>query len=321
MAPKLNVAEAAIIAFIETLGKIANSSDRHLVRDAGAISALVQLMMNGTGDVPGRAASVLRDLAQDKKNNERILEADGVTQLVQMLSKNNKTIATEAADALRSLCAGNLAVCSAIRSKDGIKSLVKLLKDGHASAAAMQAANALSNMSQADPSCRKEIGKAGGVQALVSMLTGGFGGETASMRKRGQESGWATSKNCEETVRALHELRGEPTCCAVLLTESTLRALVMLMLLAGLQSESAVFAAAIIVSLLRNDSGAQPPGSHRLARARPRRSVCPLTGSPRALGAWQARSRSTPCSPRSARGSRRSRACRPARAGRSRFLI
>ena len=57
---KKNYAQTAVVTFIDTLGKIANSNDRMMVRDAGAIAPLISLMMHGMGDAPGRAAAVLR---------------------------------------------------------------------------------------------------------------------------------------------------------------------------------------------------------------------------------------------------------------------
>ena len=46
-----NHAEEAILGFLGTLGKLAQSSDRYMVRDAGAISPIVALMITGTGEV------------------------------------------------------------------------------------------------------------------------------------------------------------------------------------------------------------------------------------------------------------------------------
>jgi hypothetical protein len=158
-----NLTNSALLGFIETLGKIANSPDAKQMRDEGAIAPLVSLMISGKDEVPGRAAAVLRDLAQHSANRTAILEADGITQLVKMLGVQSKATVTEAADALRSLCAGNIAVCTAIRAKHGIEALVELIREGHESPPSMLAANALSNMSQADPGCRNEIGDKGGV--------------------------------------------------------------------------------------------------------------------------------------------------------------
>ena len=67
-AHKKNYAQTAVVTFIDTLGKIANSNDRMMVRDAGAIAPLISLMMHGMGDAPGRAAAVLRDLALHAAN-------------------------------------------------------------------------------------------------------------------------------------------------------------------------------------------------------------------------------------------------------------
>lgn len=90
MAPKHNRAEAGVVAFIDTLGQVAQSNDRAQVREAGAIAPLVALLISGTGEVPGRAASVLRDLAQHSANRTAILEADGIAQLVRMLGVESK---------------------------------------------------------------------------------------------------------------------------------------------------------------------------------------------------------------------------------------
>ena len=91
MAPtKQNRAEAGVIAFIDTLGQVAQSNDRAQVREAGAIAPLVALLISGKGEVPGRAASVLRDLAQHSANRTAILEANGIAQLVAMLGVESK---------------------------------------------------------------------------------------------------------------------------------------------------------------------------------------------------------------------------------------
>ena len=95
MPPKYNLAEAAIVAFVEALGKLAAQEPlRTMVRDAGAISPLVALLISGTGNVPGMAASVLRDLALHSGNRTAILESGGVAQLVGMLNNESKVIAT-----------------------------------------------------------------------------------------------------------------------------------------------------------------------------------------------------------------------------------
>ena len=134
---KYNAAEAAIVTFVEALGKLAANADmRTMVRDAGAISPLVALLVSGTGNVPGLAASVLRDLALHSGNRTAILESDGVAQLVRMLHNESKVIASEAADALRSLAANNGAVCKVVRDNGGIKMLVKLAQGGKAAEAA-----------------------------------------------------------------------------------------------------------------------------------------------------------------------------------------
>jgi hypothetical protein len=89
------------------------------------------------------------------------------------------------------------------------------------------------------------------------MLKGGLATTTSSNRKRGEPatSNFAQSKPCEEAVRAIHELRGEPNCTAILLSDPTIRALVLLLLRAGLTSPTASLAAAILVTLLKSDRG------------------------------------------------------------------
>ena len=77
-----------------------------------------------------------------------------------------KTIATEAADALRSLCEGDLPVCAAIRENDGVKALVALLREGYASHTTSVAAAALSQIADSDPASRAEIREAGGSSSI-----------------------------------------------------------------------------------------------------------------------------------------------------------
>lgn len=250
---KSNHAEAAVVTFVETLGKIAQSNDRQQVRDAGAIAPLVALMVSGTGDVPGRVASVLRDLALHEVNRTAIIQADGIAQLVRMLSVDSKAIATEAADALRSLCANNVSVCTAIRSHHGIKALVQLITDGQETSA-MQAVGALCNMAEADADCKREIGSSGGAQALVNILHAGFSSDPSVMRKRGGDGGnWAVSKSCEGTAQALHILVADPSCCNLVLEAGVIAPLVMTLLRAGHHSRAAAEAAAILVLVLKAD--------------------------------------------------------------------
>ena len=73
-------------------------------------------------------------------------------------------------------------------------------QEGYTSPAAMQAAGALTHISQADTSSRAEIGSAGGVKSLVSMLSKGVASDTEPGARR--SSVWATSKACEQTVAA-----------------------------------------------------------------------------------------------------------------------
>jgi hypothetical protein len=252
-----NLAEEAIIAFLGTLSKLAQSSDRYMVRDAGAIAPLVALMISGTGEVPARAASVLRDLAQYAANRTAILEAGGIAQLVQMLStaaSSDSTVAVEAADALRSLCEGNLAVCAAVREHGGVKALVAQLKGGHTSQAASVAVAALSQMILADAESRRQIVEQGGVKRLVALLSGGVASDGGGARKRGQEAvNWCETKACEETARAVHELAAEPGCSALLLSAGAVPSLVMLIMRAGAHATSSQLAAAVLVSLLKAD--------------------------------------------------------------------
>ena len=255
MSRKHNHAQTAVISFIDTLGKIANSADRMMVREAGAIAPLISLMMHGTGDVPGRAAAVLRDLAQHTANRTAILEADGISQLVRMLSVTSQAIVTEAADALRSLSDQNLSICAAIRKHDGLKSLVALLKGTTDGAILKIVAGALTNMSQADPSSRGEIASSGAVQALVATLKGGFDTTGDRMRYGEGTQGWAKSKVCAATMRILHELREEPGCREVLTTQGgMIPTLVALLLQAGLESPTAEYAASLLVGVLHSDA-------------------------------------------------------------------
>ena len=251
---KYNLAEAAIVAFVEALGKLASQEAlRTMVRDAGAISPLVALLVSGTGNVPGMAASVLRDLALHSGNRAAILESDGVAQLVRMLNNESKVIASEAADALRSLAASNLAVCKVVRDNGGIKLLVGLIKQGLQSEAATQATGAISNIAEADPTSREEIGDAGGVAMLVALLQQGLEhGDPNASRQRGAQTttNWAESKASEETSKALLQLAGHASCVKRMFDSNIIPDLVKLLLRAGLQSASASHAAAILQLLL-----------------------------------------------------------------------
>ena len=264
MAPR-NHAEDAILAFLATLSKLAQSSDRYMVRDAGAIGALVAFMISGTGEVPARAATVLRDLAQYPANRTAILEAGGIAQLVKMLHSSDgaagdaKVIATEAADALRCLCAGNLPVVTAIRENNGIKSLVALLRDGPHSAAAPVAAAALAHISQADPQSRRDIVDADGVKTLAKLLKTGVKSDSAGGRKRGETANWCEGRACEETARVLHELvaHGDAALHKLCREQGLVPSLMMLILRAGAQAPSASLAAAILVVLVDKEGGSE----------------------------------------------------------------
>lgn len=212
MAPK-NHAEDAIIAFLGTISKLSQSQDRYMVRDAGAIGPLVALMITGTGEVPARAASVLRDLAQHAANRTAILEAGGIAQLVKMLhvekgaTADQVTIATEAADALRCLCADYQPICEAIRESGGIKSLGSLLNRGHSSNAATVAAAALSQICQADPKSKELVRECGGVKALSKLINTGVASDASGVRKRGQDlANWCDGKACEAIATTMHQI-------------------------------------------------------------------------------------------------------------------
>ena len=266
---KYTLAEGAIVAFVESLGKLASQEAlRTMVRDAGAIAPLVALLVSGTGNVPGMAASVLRDLALHSGNRTAILESDGVAQLVRMLHNESKVIASEAADALRSLAANNLPVCKVVRENGGIKMLVRLAKEGLQSEAATQATGALSNIAEADTTSQQEIGDEGGVDVLVSLLEQGFD-ETAAAKRREKNDNWALSKASEETSRALLRLAGHSSCVKRMLDAGSIAHLVKLLLRAGLQSPAASHAASILVLLLNqhpSEAMAQTLDALQLAR-------------------------------------------------------
>ena len=251
MSPKLNRAEAGVITFIDTLAAVAQSNDRAQVRDAGAIAPLVALLVTGTGDVPGRCASVLRDLAQHSANRTAILEAEGIQRLVHMLGVDSKVIVTEAADALRSLCSNSVPVCNEIKKHDGIRALVKLLGHRTLSEAAMQAAQALSSIADSDPATRRGIGEAGAIHSLTRTLVSGFADANGNAK---QAENWATSTPCEAAVKGLTIFTAEPTCHALLYQEEgAVAALTELMLRAGTQSASSSSAAALLAHLLKSD--------------------------------------------------------------------
>jgi len=245
---KYNAAEAAIVTFVEALGKLAANADmRTMVRDAGAISPLVALLVSGTGNVPGLAASVLRDLALHSGNRTAILESDGVAQLVRMLHNESKVIASEAADALRSLAANNGAVCKVVRDNGGIKMLVKLAQGGKAAEAAT---GAISNIAEADPTSRQEIGDEGGVAVLVSLLVDGLD-NVGKEGGRARDTDWAYSHASEETSKALVQLSGHSSCVKRMLDASIVGPLVRLLLRAYGHSQTASSnAASLLVMLL-----------------------------------------------------------------------
>ena len=217
---KLNVAEEAIVAFVQTLGKLAAQEGlRLMVRDAGCIAPLVALLISGTGNVPGLAASVLRDLALHSGMATAILEADGVAQLVRMLSNDSRQIASEAADALRSLCKENPRVCAVVRESKGVKLLVQLVKGGLGSEAATQATGALTNLAEVDSSSLEEIAEAGGVGAVVGLLTQGLdqqpevGGGGRQQRGGGSAANaWAQSRAAADVSAALQTLAAHKSC-------------------------------------------------------------------------------------------------------------
>ena len=236
------------MTFVEALGKLAANADmRTMVRDAGAISPLVALLVSGTGNVPGLAASVLRDLALHSGNRTAILESDGVAQLVRMLHNESKVIASEAADALRSLAANNGAVCKVVRDNGGIKMLVKLAQGGKAAEAAT---GAISNIAEADPTSRQEIGDAGGVAVLVSLLVDGLD-NVGKEGGRARDTDWAYSNASEETSKALVQLSGHSSCVKRMLDASIVGPLVRLLLRAHRHSQTASSnAASLLVMLL-----------------------------------------------------------------------
>lgn len=264
---KYNAAEAAIVTFVEALGKLAANADmRTIVRDAGAISPLVALLVSGTGNVPGLAASVLRDLALHSGNRTAILESDGVAQLVRMLHNESKVIASEAADALRSLAANNGAVCKVVRDNGGIKMLVKLAQGGKAAEAAT---GAISNIAEADPTSRQEIGDAGGVAVLVSLLVDGLD-NVGKEGGRARDTDWAYSNASEETSKALVQLSGHSSCVKRMLDASIVGPLVRLLLRAHRHSQTASGnAASLLVMLLTqhpNEAMVQTLDAFTLAR-------------------------------------------------------
>jgi hypothetical protein len=251
----MNRAEVGVLSFIDTLAAIAQSNDRAQVRDAGAIAPLVALLVSGTGEVPGRCASVLRDLAQHSAMRVAILEADGIQRLVHMLTVESKAIVVEAADALRSLCAGSMPVCAEVKKHNGVRALVNLLGEDQHPDAALHAAGTLSHIAQVEPSTRRGMGDAGAVRSLVRMLSSGFAHGSGSGK---QSAAWATSKSCEIIIDALVVLMGEPACLPLLYKETgAVRSLTQLMLRSGLQSSAAAHAAGLLASLLRSDKSGE----------------------------------------------------------------
>ena len=271
--PAHNLAEAATVAYVEALGKLAaQETQRTMVRDAGAVSPLVALLVSGTGQVPGMVASVLRDLAQHAGNRDTIVECNGVPPLVRMLEHESRVVAGEAADALRSLAHGSLSVCSLIRADGGVKLLVRLIKEGvgaeeaaqatGASRSAMQAVGAVSCIAEADAASLQDMCDAGGIGVLVTLLAQGFdAGDAAAARQRGSGGmgGWAQSKPVEATSRALVLFSSHHACLRRMLEARVIAHLVRI-LLWGLHSPAAAHAAAVLVRLLtefKDDAMAQ----------------------------------------------------------------
>ncbi|KAK7249239.1 hypothetical protein SO694_00046264 [Aureococcus anophagefferens] len=158
--------DAAKTAAARTLCNLAfQDYNRDLIRYAGGVPPLVELVRDGSAEAKFEAAWALSILARNNAANKvAIAAAGGIAPLVELLRDGSAEAKRQAARALGNLAADNAANRVLIAEAGGIPPLVQLVRDGSADARMCMRNLARNNVANA-----VAIAAAVGFEALVQL--------------------------------------------------------------------------------------------------------------------------------------------------------
>jgi hypothetical protein len=155
-----SVRAVANVALLESNGAV--------LRDLGAIPAVVKLLTHSDNDIKFHGSRALNNLAIADGNETVITSAGAVPILVGLLSSSNENLVDQSIQALANLCMGVNASAS-VRQSGGVPTVCKLLSSANLRIK-LNAARTTSNLAR-DTEAADQVRSSGGITGLSKLLT------------------------------------------------------------------------------------------------------------------------------------------------------